>query len=514
MKNAVGFSSRALRIAVAVTLAFASLIRPAPAAGLALVSVHTAVADDGSAVFRLTFDGPPPQSFIIRSQERLVHVVLVATTRGATVPTRLDDIGPVATFEINTFAAVGLRVDLDLKRPVKIHTQVEGNALLIHVPSVVGDEEAAFEQQTAQRKAYVAGLSADAVRTVYVPLNFAEVSEVAGLLVKGAIVGSEDAFTAQSPFAAQPAASSSSSGSFSSGSSAPSLAAPSYVTIPAGQILPKDTPQGVRFDDHVAVDRRLNAIVLTGTKAEIDNYQRIIADVDVPTRSVVLETQIVELTETAARNLGIDYSPSGTLATATFNSTIGTIPSGGVNFRATLDAAQDNGQARVLAQPRILALNGQPAAILSGEAVPIFNTLTVPSGGGTIIQQQVQYINVGVSLQILPRIADDGRVTAHIFSEVSTIIGYVQTAPQIAVRQELTSAIVTDGDSLVIGGLLQQNDITNLRKIPGLGDIPILGDLFKFGTSSHQNTNLYIVITPHVLSNRLVPPTVKPVTPH
>lgn len=507
------FWSRASRIVLAVAVMSTTLIRPAPAASLELIAVHTSIADDGSAVFRLSFDGPPPQSFIIRSQENLVHVVLVATHRGATVPTRLTDIGPVASFEVNTFAAVGLRVDLDLKRPVKIRTQVEGNALLIHVPSVKGDEEAAFEQQAAQRRAFIAALPDNAIRTVYVPLNFAEVSEVAGLLVKGATVSSEDAFTAQSPFASQtPTSPSGSSSSYSS--SAAAAAAPSYVTIPAGQILPKDTPQGVRFDDHVAVDRRLNAIILTGTKSEIDNYERIISDIDVPTRSVVLETQIVELTQTGARNLGIDFSPNGTLATATYRSSTGLPGTGGVNFQASLYAAQDNGQAKVLAQPRLLALNGQPAAILSGEAVPIYNTLTVPSGGGTIVQQQVQYINVGVSLQILPRIADDGRVTVHIFDEVSTILGYVQTAPQIAVRQELTSAIVTDGDSLVIGGLLQEDDISNLRKIPGIGDIPILGNLFKYGSSSTKSTNLYVVITPHVLSNRIVPPTIKPVTSH
>jgi general secretion pathway protein D len=509
------FWSFASRFVLAVAVMSTSLVRPAPAAGLELTAVHTSIADDGSAVFRLSFDGPPPQSFIVRSQENLIHVVLVATHRGATVPTRLTDIGPVASFEVNTFAAVGLRVDLELKRPVKIRTQVEGNALLIHVPSVKGDEEAAFEQQVARRRAYVAALPDNAIRTVYVPLNFAEVSEVAGLLVKGATVSSEDAFTAQSPFASQTSTSSSgSSSSYSSSSSAPAAAAPSYVTIPAGQILPKDTPQGVRFDDHVAVDRRLNAIILTGTKSEIDNYERIISDIDVPTRSVVLETQIVELTQTAARNLGIDFSPNGTLGTATYRASTGLPAMGGLNFQASLYAAQDKGQAKVLAQPRLLALNGQPAAILSGEAVPIYNTLTVPSGGGTIVQQQVQYINVGVSLQILPRIADDGRVTVHIFDEVSTILGYVQTAPQIAVRQELTSAIVTDGDSLVIGGLLQEDDISNLRKIPGIGDIPILGNLFKYGSSSTKSTNLYVVITPHVLSNRIVPPTIKPVTSH
>jgi general secretion pathway protein D len=132
--------------------------------------------------------------------------------------------------------------------------------------------------------------------------------------------------------------------------------------------------------------------------------------------------------------------------------------------------------------------------------VPIFNSVLIPSGSGTIVQQQVQYINVGVSLQVLPRIADDGRVTAQIFSEVSSIIDYVQAAPRIAVRQELTSAMVSDGESLIVGGLLQETEIKNLRKVPGLGNLPLIGGFFRDLTTTKQSTNLYIVITPHVLT--------------
>ena len=488
-----------------------SLCAPGSAATSTLEAIHTAVAEDGSAVFRLTFNGAVPDAHVLRSGERLSHLVLVGTSRGATVPASLRNIGPVERLRVSTFAAVGLRLDFLLTRPVKIRTEAEGNVLLVHVPSVKGDEEAAFNEEQGRRAAERAALSPNAIRTVVVRLNFAEVSEIAGLLVKGAVVSSGDNFTAQSPFSSPPPSSSMSS---SSSMGAPAATSPSYVTIPTGALLPKDTPEGVRFDEHVAVDRRLNAVILTGTASEVAAYERIIAEVDRPTSSVVLQTQIVELTQTAAHNLGIDFSPNGELATATFGAASYGKPSAAASFMANLYAQQSDGNAKVLAEPRILSLNGQQAAILSGEAIPIINTITSTTGGAPILQQQVQYINVGVSLQILPRIAEDGRVTAHIFSEVSTIIGYVQDAPQIAVRQELTSAIVTDGDALVIGGLLQENDISNLRKIPGLGDLPILGKLFQYGSSSSQKTNLYIVITPHVLSNRIVPPTVAPPKPH
>lgn len=502
-----------MRSVLAIAVLFGVLCAPlssAAARSLTLESVEGVAADDGSVAYRLTFNDPAPTASVIRVGERSVHVVLPGTSRGSKVPLSIGKIGVVERVRVATFAAVGLRLDFDLVRAVKLRIDDEGNVMIVHVPSVKGDDEALFEESVRAREAQNAALSPSAIRTIVVPLNFAEVSEVAGLLVQGAVVTSGDYFTAQSPFSTPPPSQSMSSSSYGPSSA---NAPPSYVTLPTGSLLPKDTPEGVRFNEHVAVDRRLNAIVLTGDAEQIAAYKRIIADVDVPTRSVVLDTQIVELTKTGASDLGLDFSPNGSLATATFGAGTGARPSAAAAFRASLYAAQTTGNAKVLAEPRILSLNGQQAAILSGEAVPIINTITL-AGSSPILQSQVQYINVGVSLQILPRIADDGRVTAHVFSEVSTILGYTQNAPRIAVRQELTSAIVTDGDSLVIGGLLQQNDIASLSKVPGIGDVPILGQLFRYNSTSSQDTNLYVVITPHVLSNRIVPPTIKPATPH
>ena len=276
---------------------------------------------------------------------------------------------------------------------------------------------------------------------------------------------------------------------------------PTYVSIPAATLLPKDTPQGVKFDDNVAIDRRLNAVILTGTRDQVDALKAIVAQLDVPDRSVLLETQIVELTVSGAQDLGIDFSPNGSLTTATASVSSFNKPVFGFSLGAAVNALAENGEAKILARPRILSLNNRPAAILSGEAVPIFTSVVIPGGTGTVVNQTVQYINVGVSLQILPRIAADGRVTTQIFCEVSSIIDYVQNTPRIAVRQELTSAIVNDSESLIVGGLLQETEIKSLRKIPGLGNLPLIGGFFRDSDNSSQNTNLYIVITPHILTN-------------
>jgi len=115
------------------------------------------------------------------------------------------------------------------------------------------------------------------------------------------------------------------------------------------------------------------------------------------------------------------------------------------------------------------------------------------------VSQQVQYVNVGVTLQIAPRVSADGFVTSHVYAVVSSVTGFSQGYPTISQRQAETSATVRDGDSFVIGGLTQDENITNNSKIPILGDIPILGQAFRTDRNTRSRTELYIIVTPHVV---------------
>lgn len=487
-----------MRLRLLLVFLSALLVLPtsliARAAEPTLTGVHTKVADDGSAQVALEFSGGLPDVRVVRSGEHVVHVVFIGAHMAPNAHFPVEHSGEIESGIFSGFAGIGMRLDLALRRPVKVTTQSfpHMGVVLVHVPGPRSDNEA-LETEPLRMQG--------TEQTAFIPLSFADVSEVAGILVKGAAVSPLDNFNPQSPFAAPTPNSNYSSSS----NSQMNQRAPTLVSIPAAAILAnKDAPIGTKLDDHVAVDRRLNAIILTGTPDQIADAKRIISYIDVPARGVLLETQIVELTQSAAKSLGIDYSqnPNGSMATATFGAVAGSRPAASLSVSARLDALEETGQAKILAQPRILAQNARPAAILSGEAVPIFTSVVVPSGGGTIIQNEIQYINVGVSLEILPRIASDGRVTTQIFSEVSTIIDYVQNTPRIAVRQALTSGVVSDGESLVVGGLLQETEISQLRKVPGLGDIPLIGAFFHSNSSSKQTTNLYLVVTPHVLSNK------------
>ncbi|MGD0968313.1 MAG: hypothetical protein ABR949_08520 [Candidatus Aquilonibacter sp.] len=460
---------------------------PASASEVELLAYSATPAADGSVQLVLDFDGFAPQAEVVHAARNTVHVVIVGCERGRNLPGLIPQVGVIRKGLIAPFAGVGLVVNLTLSDDVRPTVDSDGNRMVVHIPAPSSNEEAHLPSPIVQ--------GAEGVKII--PLSYADVSEIAGLFKAGVAIPSADLFNPQSPFAAPTPNPNSSGGS---SSSTPVAAAPQYVTMPTGALIPKDTPPGVYVDEHLSVDRRLNAVVLRGTPQEIAPYERLIALVDQPRRAVMLDTQIVELTETAAYDLGINFSPNGNLASATFNASSGGPAKSTLSLSAQLAALATTGQAKILASPRILAADDRTAAILSGEAVPIFTNLLVPSGGTTIVQQQLQYINVGVSLEILPRIAANGDVTADVFSEVSSILSYVQTAPQIAVRQELTQAQVRDGQSILIGGLLQDTEIKSYSKIPGLGDIPLIGDLFKQANVTSQRTNLYLVITPHVLS--------------
>ena len=483
---------RLVSAALALTLAFAG-ISPARAADPVLMTVHSAASSDASVRITLTFDGPAPMTRIVHSPGNTVHIVFLGARVQPTGHPVIPPGGEVRGGAFSDFAGVGFRLDLTLKQKVDVRTETLPGArtIVVHVAAAHSDDEAKVSQPSPTAP----------TQTVVVPLSYADVGEVAGILVKESPVTSLDGFSPQSPFAAPTP----NPNGGSSGYASPKT--PTYVTLPTANIMTKDVPGGKKLDEHVAIDRRLNAIILTGTPDELAAYRRLIALVDVPEPSILLESEIVELTETGASSLGLDFSPGGApLASASSTLSSGSKATSTLALHVALNALAEKGAAKILARPRILTLNGRTAAILSGEAVPIVNTVLVPSGAGTIIENQVQYINVGVSLQILPRVSQDGHVTAQVFSEVSSIIDYVGSAPRIAVRQGLTSGIVADGESLLVGGLMQQTEITSLAKVPGLGDIPLLGVLFKNSQNNAQTTNLYLVITPHILTTRTMPP--------
>ena len=239
-----------------------------------------------------------------------------------------------------------------------------------------------------------------------------------------------------------------------------------------------------------------------------------ISMIDIPVDSVILETQFVELTEKGEKALGIDFTnANGQLGVLTVQSgqyippgvTQGPYdgdgyPAGHVtsaSFQAAIYAQITKGNGRIVSRPRIAAQSGSTAKIITGDALPILTAITLSGVNG--VSQQVQYVNVGVTLQIAPRVSGDGFVSSHIFCVVSSVTGYSQGYPTISQREAETAATVRDGDSFVIGGLTQDENISSRSRVPVLGDIPLVGSLFRKDTATQSKTELYIVVTPHII---------------
>jgi type II secretory pathway component GspD/PulD (secretin) len=252
---------------------------------------------------------------------------------------------------------------------------------------------------------------------------------------------------------------------------------------------------------------------------------------DVPARQVTLEARVVEVSTSDLRRLGIDWDllnrqhvivvegqPHGNAVRDVSPPDSVAYTRGGPGmydlfktagfwrqgfaWHMALDLLIHNGNARVLANPKIATLNGREASILIGQRIPYVVTGTVFAGGGAAPVQTVEKEEVGVKLRITPLINADGYITTQITPEVSSVTefrGANNDLPVVSTRQATTTVRLKDGNSIVIGGLLSEQKTTTDTKVPLLGDIPFLGKLFQHHSAQTDKDDLVIEVTPHIM---------------
>jgi len=216
---------------------------------------------------------------------------------------------------------------------------------------------------------------------------------------------------------------------------------------------------------------------------------------------------------------GLNQSPTNTPLNpvgqplSSFQSTASSVAGGnaglyqvlGANYQATLRAIAQAGRAKVLSRPSILARNNQPATITVGQQVPLITSVSYSGLNGTPINA-VSYQSVGVILTVTPFITSDGLVEMIVAPQVSSIdtttsipISQGVNAPVIDIRSASTVAVTPDGQTVILGGLMQTMNTKTETKIPLLGDIPGLGVLFKRTVKNDTQTELMIFLTPHII---------------
>lgn len=253
-------------------------------------------------------------------------------------------------------------------------------------------------------------------------------------------------------------------------------------------------------------------VALIGPAQSIRLALEYIAKVDVVAPQVVLDTEVLELDETVAKNLGVQLgtavlSTTFTEATPPPASNGLSPPLGGLgkfgrtplSFTAQLNLAISVGGGRVLADPRITTLSGRTASIRAGDTISILTTTA--GNAGTIATTQVQSFQTGVTLDITPLVDSEGGITVALHPVVNSLIGVsADGVPEISTRDTQTTVHLRDNETLVIGGLIQENDTRTTTKLPVLSDLPLIGRIFRNESVNNSRNELVIVVTPHLVA--------------
>jgi pilus assembly protein CpaC len=176
-----------------------------------------------------------------------------------------------------------------------------------------------------------------------------------------------------------------------------------------------------------------------------------------------------------------------------------------LNIGATIKALEEHDLLQILAEPNLICEEGKDASFLAGGSFPFPTITTTPTGGATAPVITVQFKPYGVKLDFTPTITPLGGINLKVAPEVSsldftnavTLQGF--TIPSLAQRRAETEVLLKDGESFAIAGLIDQQVIETMDKVPGLGDIPILGKLFRSRSTQKSNDELLVVITPHLV---------------
>ena len=247
-------------------------------------------------------------------------------------------------------------------------------------------------------------------------------------------------------------------------------------------------------DSAYASDQQ-NQILLAGSNDFIGQATALLAKVDRPGQQVRYEVRVTDISPSESSNVGFLFGGVDELGQphAGTGSTVTTFLRSSIAINATINAMVANGDARILARPSISSLNNVPASLLVGQQYPIvfFDART-----GT---QQVQFVNVGVNLNVTPTIGSDGSITTDLETDYSQITGTIANFPIISTRKAQSTLRVHDGETIVIAGLFADVDTKSLTKVPFLGDVPILGELFRNRERNHSRDEVVFLITPHLV---------------
>lgn len=270
----------------------------------------------------------------------------------------------------------------------------------------------------------------------------------------------------------------------------------------------------------ISLDIESNSIVVMGNTEEITYINSLIKELDVEKAQVYVQARIIEVNDELVNQIGISYGifagnannngltafssslNGGSDSISLLKDAIGIdIPDikSGLALGASLNLLKQNGALDIVSEPSILAINNKESSIYVGETISIKTSSSVTDGGTT--RENFQREDVGLTLKVKPRISNETKVTL----EINTILEGVKTTQTVSgnadtsKKEVKTTAILNNGESVIIGGLIENKIETTNQKVPLLGDIPLFGELFKNNISNNKKNNLVVIVTPYMI---------------
>ena len=316
----------------------------------------------------------------------------------------------------------------------------------------------------------------------------------------------------------------------------------------------KEQFQGMEFGGVNAIvktDKTTNSLVITSTPEGLEEYAKIIGELDVMPRQVMIEARLMEMSiDNVPIDIGVDWSVardfnnrsergsqtddlitigrtfdpnvygnsegfdtnqpavlspanggSGVNLTPYIPTTGGLLRIGSVlnktRFNLTLAALSQSKNVKELSHPKVITLNNEEAKILVGDKIPV-KEKSVDQG---VMTESTKYLDTGIKLSVTPTINEDGYITLVVHPEVSS---YSPSGDSFVIssREAQTKVLIKNGDTIVIGGLISEKEVVNYNKVPVLGDIPVIGFLFKHKKITKQRTELIVFVTANIVEQQ------------
>jgi len=291
-------------------------------------------------------------------------------------------------------------------------------------------------------------------------------------------------------------------------------------------------------DINIQADENTNALIINAPPGVMRSLRSVVSQLDIRREQVHIEAILAEVSYTKASQLGVEWAfdgseggnktgPIGVLNFSSFappglagllesppllgdglNLGLGRVENGDLTLGVLVRALAGDSNTNILATPSIVTLDNEEASIVVGQNVPFLTGSYASTGGGTTPTNPFQTIerqDVGITLKITPQINEGNTIKLNILQEISSLTAAATTVDVITSKREITTNVLVEDDQiLVLGGLIDDQLRESEAKIPGLGDIPVLGWLFKYKTVDKVKTNLMVFIHPTIMRNEAI----------